>query len=89
MSTCIHEQRQSSHACTVIARRCQADYDRTFDAYVMESESLANAREAESQANRRAANVQARLMLEDQMQEKMVRASLAVVESAAFGKVRG
>ncbi|KAG2454297.1 hypothetical protein HYH02_001326 [Chlamydomonas schloesseri] len=60
----------------------QQEYERAFNQFVAGAAAEAEAQEQENQAKRREANVRARMMLEDQMQEKAEAARLAELEAA-------
>lgn len=60
----------------------QREYDNTFNKYVDEVETAAEARRAEHEARQRELNIKARLVLEEQMQEKQDALKLAEDEYA-------
>lgn len=60
----------------------QREYDDTYNKYVHETDLAAVAREEEAQARRREQNCKARLVLEEQMQEKQEMIKVAEAEAA-------
>lgn len=56
----------------------QQEYDRAFNQFVAGAAAEAEAQEQENQAKRREANVRARMVLEEQMQEKAVSGGVRV-----------